>query len=201
MPAPVVSSTCTVRDLPAGGVSSLDPQHDGVHGGSGSECASRERTGDGDAECRTPAPGGRRLRGHPAGGDLLRHDEVGAHEAAARPEEPPDERRRHGEGRVGDDSKRLPGEPQVAGVSQHDDDALVREALPQLACATIVQFDGDHPSAGSQQWSRQGARAGADVEHEFVRGDRCLLDEASRPTAIESVVPPPRWFPPGHGGP
>ena len=132
---------------------------------------------------------------------MVRHDEVGAHEAAARREEATDERRRDTEGRVGNDAKRLTGEPQVAGVGQDDHDALVGEALPQLACPPVVQLDGDDPGARSHKGCREGTGARADVEHELTGSDGRLLDKAGRPAAMESVVPPPRGFPPGHGGP
>jgi hypothetical protein len=66
------------------------------------------------------------------------YHEVGLKEPASRRHEPSDERRRDGEWGIGDDPKRAAGEPKVAGVRQHDDDAGGPEAMPEVTGTLVV---------------------------------------------------------------
>jgi hypothetical protein len=132
---------------------------------------------------------------------VLGHDQISSHKATARAEKPTDQRRRDGKGRVGDDAKGLPREPQIARIHRDHDDVLALEPLSQPAGAPLVELDGNDPRTGSQQGHGEASGTGADVQHELTRSDGCVLDEASSPTVIESVVTPPSEIRPGHGGP
>jgi hypothetical protein len=94
-----------------------------------------------------------------------RNHQVGARQAASRGHESPDQRRRNGEGWVGNDTKRQTGEAQVGGVSPHDDDVAAFETLPQQLQPPVVQLDGHDPGSGFEQGHGERAVTGADVEN------------------------------------
>jgi hypothetical protein len=132
---------------------------------------------------------------------MCRHDEIGLHEPAARRDEPPDERRRHRERRIGHDSKRPAGESQVRRVGHDDHNAVALETISQVTDSLAVQLDGDDSRASLDQQAREDSSAGADVEHEIAGIDGGFLYEECRPSVIELVKAPPALLPPGHGGP
>jgi hypothetical protein len=122
---------------------------------------------------------------------VRRHDEVGAHEAAPRGDEPADQGCRDAEGRVGDDVKRLPGQPEIRCVGHDDDNVLAREELPEPSGTALVKLHGDDAGPRSHEWSSERADAGTDVENEVTGGEASIAHQARRPAIIELVVPPP----------
>jgi len=128
--------------------------------------------------------------GPPSGG-VLREDQMGGAQPAARLQQPAQERGRDAEGRVGDDVVGLAGEPEVGCVGSDDDDR-VAEPLAQLAGSPRVDLDGHHPRAAAHERVGEGAHAGSDVEHDGTGGDVGVSDEALRPSGVELVEPPPR---------
>ena len=122
---------------------------------------------------------------------MLREDQAGGAQPAARLQQPAQERGGDAEGRVGDDVVRLAGEPEVGRVGLHHDDG-VAEPLPQLPGPARVHLDRHHPRAATDERVGDGAGAGTDVEHDGAGGDVGVSDEALRPSGFELVEPPPR---------
>jgi hypothetical protein len=127
--------------------------------------------------------------------------EIGSYEPAARSEQATDQRGRDGERGIGHDPERLAWQAKVSCVRHDDDDAGAPEPVAQKGRPRLVQFDRHDACPGVDKWQRERAVAGSDVEHELTRSDGGVLDQESRPPAIELVEPPPCGGPPGHGGP
>lgn len=147
----------------------LDTQHSRCDRRSGPKGFGGEGRAEGEPEVPTPALGAGSPRGDPPLGDVAGEHQVGADQAAPRAEQPPQERRRRREGRVGDSVKGPAGEPEVGGIGLHDEHGLAGEAVAQEAYALDVELDGHDAGAGPDECVRERARTGPDVEHEGHR--------------------------------
>jgi len=127
--------------------------------------------------------------------------EIGSDEPAARRQKAPDECRRDGKRGIGHDPERPARESQISRVCHDDDDGLALEAVTQALRPPLVQLDRHDARSCGNKWQRERAVAGSDVEHELTGSDGGVIDNESRPTAIELVEPPPCRAPRGHGGP
>ena len=100
-----------------------------------------------------------------------RHHEVGADESAARVEEPVQDGRGAGPGRVGDHVERAPGQTKIGHVGADDAHVVGREAASERVDAPRVELEGDDGCAPGDQVTGDGARPGADVEDQVSRSD------------------------------
>lgn len=159
----------------------------------------RWRRAEPGGERRAPAtPAGRVHRG-PSSSLVPGDDEVGPDEPAFGAEEVAHQRRRDGEGRVGDHRVRAPREPQVGGVGPHHRHGLAGEPLGEEPRPHGVELDGDDARAGLDEGP--GQRPGADVDVDVTAPDARLGDEPACVASVELVEPPAGLPSPGHGAP
>lgn len=143
-------------------------------------------------EVHCPATGTRSAsRCPPVDGPVGQH-EVGGLQPAPLVKETTQQGIRDRVGRVGDDVKRAPRQPEVGGVGSHDCD-LLAESLLEVAGPSTMQFDGHDlvPSRNQRTGYRPGT--GADVENESSGWQRCISDEVPSGVVIE-LVPSPPWL-------
>lgn len=168
--------------------------------GRGHERRARQRAALDGEELAPPTVRARRVADRPTSSDVPRDDQVGAHQAAAGRGEASQQRRRHREGRVGDDVERTPREAKVSGVGDDDRHAPGIELLAQRCRAPLVQLDREHACTALDKLVGDRSSACADVDDEVARSDLCIRDECRGPRVSELVPSPaPRWR--GHGGP
>ena len=176
-----------------------DRQHGRIHprwrheGGTGQE--------EGQLELETALPA--RAAGDlaplpPAGGAALQHDVCPGQPGAWR-HEPPEDRCRAGERRVGHDVKGATRQEQVGHVGTDDPHRCPGKAVPQQRQPAGVQLVGDHPCARLDERRRECSGSRPEIEDEGARREGRSSDEPACPVLSEAVPPPLR--PPfrGHG--
>src|SRR3954470_3557438 len=87
----------------------------------------------------------------PAGGDVFRNDELGAHEATRVDEQSAQHRRGCRERRGGDNSERLSGQPQGAHVGADHANGRTAVAVSKRGDTIRMELEGDHSSARAEK--------------------------------------------------
>ncbi len=171
-----------------------------IDGSVGTERRARDAYPEPGLEPLRPSAVSRSGRARPALGGFPLEDQVGRHEAASGLEEPAEERTRDGVGRVGDDPKGLPREPQAGSIGLDNGDLPNGESLAQISGASRMEFDRHDAGACSEEGGAHRACSRADVEDQFAAANVCLGYQAISPVWVELVPPPPPGTG-GHGGP
>jgi hypothetical protein len=131
---------------------------------------------------------------------VVRHDDVRALESTAGRRQSPQQRYADCEGGIGNDAKWSPRQSDVAAVGLNHHDAVIDELLSKFLRTGGMELEGDDPSATAQQWPRQRAGAGSNIEHQVAATDAGAVHEPFGPRTIEAM-PPPTCPLPGHGRP
>jgi hypothetical protein len=99
-----------------------------------------------------------------------------------------------------DDAKWSPRQSNVAPVGPYDNDIVVDELLSKVLGTGRMKLEGNDPSAPAQQWTRQRAGAGSNIEHQVTGTNARAVNEPFGPLTFEAM-PPPSCPLPGHGRP
>jgi hypothetical protein len=112
-----------------------------------------------------------------------------AHETASALHEATDERVGDAERRVRHDVELASRKSQVGSVGFHDHDVF-SELRTKVRRSSGMQLDRDDASAGLDEWARERAPAGPDVDDEIAGADSRVSDELLRPAGIELMPSP-----------
>jgi hypothetical protein len=111
--------------------------------------------------------------------------------------DPTDKGVRDPERRVCDHVEVAPREAEVGRVG-FDDNDVAAELRAQVRRSAGMQLDRDHACAGLDEWARERAPTGPDIDDEIAGAEPRVSDEPLSPSGIE-LMPSP-WCPwLGHG--
>lgn len=107
----------------------------------------------------------------------LRYDEIGSLEPARPRRQPGEHRGDSVERRVGDHPERTPREPEIPDIGADDLDVIAGEVGAESRYPVSLQLERDDPGTGCREVPRDGARPGAEIEHEVGATDSTAGDE------------------------
>lgn len=148
-----------------------------------------------------PGTGSRATPRGPAGGHMVRHDQVRRLQRASRRQQAAQQRGRDGEGWVGHHPERLSGKVEIGGIGLDDPHRGTGEAVAEVPSAAGMELDGDDPRPRVNQGGGQRPVTGPHVDDQIARADAGPTHQRRRGAVIEAVPPPPRRPGRGHDAP
>jgi hypothetical protein len=154
-----------------------------------------------DHEVTVPASSAGSVLRAPALCRMPRHEQVRSDQTTTGADQALDERSGDPERRVRHHLEGTARESETRRVGANDRHVALIELIPQVRGALWMQLNRNNARTGGDERASYRSSSRTDVENKVTRNDASVCDEATRPTTIELMPPPPWPADRGHGGP